>query len=150
VILNTELVGAILEASKTGIAILVETLVHARELTALLPGWVIWCGCQLESPKRPKPTCGVIATELGARKTVISAGVMIRATGTPWPLPKIDWPWPGEIEEGVLIDFEDMYHAVAERYAQTRVLNYEKPDMTVWRSGQSNSVTEHCETIVAP
>jgi hypothetical protein len=148
VVSNAELIEAIIKASKTGIAILVETPVHTRELAALLPGWAIWSGVQLDSPVQPKPGCGVIATELGAKETSISAGVMIRATGTPWPFPEIDWPWLGDVEEGVLIDFEDNFHPVAGRYAKTRILNYGIQNMTVW--SQSNIKTEQCETTGAP
>ena len=67
---DTELVTLILEASSTGVAILVENPAHARELAELLPGWAVWTANDLEV-KTPKQACGVITTELAADETVI-------------------------------------------------------------------------------
>ncbi len=128
---DTELVTLILEASSTGVAILVESPAHARELAELLPGWAVWTANDLEI-KTPKKACGVITTELAADETVILAGVLIRATGTKYPLPDIDWPWKDEVPHGVLIDFRDTYHPVSSLNAQARRVCYKEADMTVY------------------
>lgn len=127
---DTDLVKEIVCAAKTGVAILVETPVHARELAKLLPGWVTWTTSQDECPKR-KSGFGVISTELAARETVISAGILIRAAGTKFPLPNIDWPWVGDVEEGVLIDFSDKYHSTAAKYAKLRMTAYEESGIII-------------------
>jgi hypothetical protein len=87
------LVEKIVSAAKTGVAILVETPVHARELAKLLLGWAVWTANELEVTN-PEPGCGVITTERAAQETVVRAEVLIRATGTRWMLPEIDWPYP--------------------------------------------------------
>lgn len=128
---DTELVTLILEASSTGVAILVESPAHARGLAELLPGWAVWTANDLEV-KTPKKGCGVITTELAADETVISAGVLIRATGTKYPLPDIDWPWKDEVPHGVLIDFGDAYHPISSSNAQARRDRYKEANMTVY------------------
>ncbi len=117
------LVGEIVCAAKSGVAILVESPVHARELARLLPGWKIWSGNE-RAPETPESGCGVIATEIAALTSVIGAGVLIRATGTKWKLPAIDWPQVDGGEPGVLIDFADSYHALAARNAKLRMTEY--------------------------
>lgn len=93
---DRELVDAIVPAARTGVAVLVETPAHARELAALLPGWVVWAAYD-ERVIHPKAGSGVIVTELAAAETVIRAGVLVRATGTRHPLPEIDWPRRGAV-----------------------------------------------------
>jgi hypothetical protein len=119
-------------AAKTGVAVLAEVPAHARELGRLLPGWTVWTAND-PTVAKPETGCGVIATELAAKETVIGAGVLIRATGTRWPLPEIDWPWPEDAESGVLIDFLDEFHPLAKRNAAARVEGYEQAGMTVYR-----------------
>lgn len=121
----------ILTATKTGVAVLVETPEHARELAKWLPGWAVWKGGDLEVAK-PEPGCGVIVTEMAARETVISAGVLIRATGMKWPMPDIDWPWLDDVEHGVLVDFTDDYHPIAVGNSKERSDIYARAGMRVW------------------
>jgi hypothetical protein len=144
---NNELAQEALAACKKGVAILVETPVHARELAKRLSGWVIWMGESLEYPPRPNPGCGIIITERGAKAFIIQAGVLIRATGTPWPLPNIDWPWPGEVAQGILVDLGDDFHPVARRYAISRQNHYEQAGMSLYTlvpasAGVHNKTTE--------
>ena len=119
------LANLILEASKTGVTILVENPHHARQLAQSLPGWAIWTANEFQV-KKPQKGCGILITEMSADETVISSGVLIRATGTKWPLPDIDWPWKGDVEEGVLIDFRDDYHPRARENALAREKSYQK------------------------
>ena len=124
-------VEKVVAAAKAGVAVLVETPVHARELAALLPGWAVWTANELEAAK-PEPGCGVIATERAAQETVVRAEVLIRATGTRWPLPAIGWPWPEYAASGVLIDFADEFHPLARTNAAERAEGYERSGMTVY------------------
>jgi hypothetical protein len=119
------LVGEVLGAAEGSVAVLVESLDHARELARLLPGWAVWSGNDL-TVEKPALGCGVIATERAAQVFVIGAGVLIRATGTRWGLPQINWPWVGGVGRGVLIDFADQYHPLAARNATLRVTEYEE------------------------
>jgi hypothetical protein len=137
-----ELAGRVVTAKKTGVAVLVETLVHARELSELLPGWAVWKGGDLDVTK-PEAGCGVITTEEGAAETVISAGVLIRATGTKWPLPEVDWPWVGDVGHGVLVDFRDEYHPKAAKDARNRVESYQEAGMTLWEANTATNTTEN-------
>lgn len=125
------LVGQIVSAAKTGVAVLVETPAHARELAALLPGWAVWTANDLEVAQ-PEPGCGVITTERAAQETVVRAELLLRATGTRWPLPDIGWPWPEYAESGVLVDFADEFHHQAKKNAAPRIESYEQSGMTVY------------------
>lgn len=135
---SPELVGEVVTAAKTGVAVLVETPEHARELAELLPGWAVWKGGDLDVTK-PAPGCGVIATEMGAAEAVISAGVLVRATGTRHPLPEVGWPWVGDVDHGVLVDFADQYHPAAHKNAVARVESYQEDGMTVWDAHAANT-----------
>ena len=132
---NDCLVETVTTAAKTGVAILVETPVHARELATLLPGWVVWTANELEVAQ-PEPGCGVVATERAARETVISLEVLIRATGTRWALPDIAWPWSEYAKSGVLIDFADGFYPLAQKQAAARIESYEQSGMTVYSAAQ--------------
>ena len=145
---DEQLAAEIVCAAKTGVAILVESLVHARELALLLPGWVIWNSNELTAEK-PKRKCGVITTERAAHETVVSAGVLIRATGTKWKLPEIDWPWMGDVEQGFLIDFADEYHPLAARNAKLRMTEYAENGRIVTVMKGKKSATKHHETTGA-
>ena len=145
---DEQLASEIVCAAKTGVAILVESLVHARELALLLPGWVIWNANELNAEK-PRRGCGVITTEKAAHETVVGAGVLIRATGTKWKLPEIDWPWVGGVEEGFLIDFADEYHPLAARNAKLRMTEYAEHGRMVTVMKRKTSATNHHETTGA-
>lgn len=135
---DEELVERVTRAAKTGVAILVESLGHARELAALLSGWAVWSVNELEAAK-PEPGCGVITTERAAQETVLRAEVLIRATGTRWPLPEVDWPYPEFAKSGVLIDFADDFHPLAKKNAAARIEGYEKAGMTVHASEEATT-----------
>ena len=145
---DEQLVGEIVCAAKTGVAILVESLVHARELALFLPGWVVWNANELTAEK-PRKGCGVIATEVTAHETVVSAGVLIRATGTQWKLPAIDWPWVGDVEHGFLIDFADEYHPLAARNAKLRMTEYAENGRMVAARRRDKTAPKHHETTGA-
>jgi len=121
------------DAAAGGIAILVETPAHARTLAESLTGWVVRTASQRgdSPPVRPIAGCGYIVTELGAAATDLEVRVVIRATGTRWPMPDIGWPRP-TAETGVLIDFSDEYHEVAARHARHRVEHYRRTCAAVW------------------
>ena len=138
---DPELVSQVVTAAKTGVAVLVETPDHARKLAELLPGWAVWRGGDLDVA-RPEPGCGVITTETGADETAISAGVLVRATGTRHPLPEVDWPWAGDVGRGVLIDFADAYHPAAHKNAVARVEAYRDGGMTVWEAVPAANATK--------
>jgi hypothetical protein len=136
---DEQLAGQVATAAKSGVAILVETPVHARELAALLPGWAVWSADDLD-PDDPKPGRGIIITERATSHFGIGAGVLVRATGTRWPLPKIGWPRPKAATSGVLVDFADDFHPQARANALSRIRAYEDAGMTVFFIAQP---TEH-------
>ena len=55
--------------------------------------------------------------EVGQVTPGVGAGVLIRATGTRWPLPEINWPSVRRVESAVLIDFADEFHPKAAQNA---------------------------------
>ncbi len=123
---SKEVADELLTAAVPGVAILVETPVHARELAQLLPGWVLWAAWEsddFDSVFNRPAGCDAIVTELGGMETALHAGVLIRATGTPWPLPKINWPW-WQSKSGLLVDFADGFHPAVARHAQSRIRHY--------------------------
>ena len=127
---SVETVNAVTAAAKVGVAVLTETPEHAHTLAELLPGWVVWAAGD-ESVCKPQPGCGVVLTELAATETVLHVGVLVRATGTMWPLPKVLWPNTQDTHSGVLIDFTDHYHPRAALYAERRRRQYQAADMVV-------------------
>ncbi|QJW94607.1 hypothetical protein [Frigoriglobus tundricola] len=141
------LVKEVVAAAKSGVAVVVETPVHAREFADLLPGWVIWTANGLDVAE-PEPGCGIITTETAATQYGIGAGVLIRATGTRWALPEINWPSVRRVESAVLIDFADEFHPQAAKNAAARTQSYQKAGMTVW-TPEEVPATEHHETTGA-
>jgi hypothetical protein len=100
------------------VALLVETTEHADILKELLPSWTVLTAGGEESEESKRS--GVIVTELAAAERTLSNGVLIRATGTPWPLPELRWPNSTDSRAGFLIDFTDNYHPLAARHADHR------------------------------
>ena len=135
---DEDVVRFLQQAAKTGVTILVETPVHARELAMKLPGWAILIAGELTVAK-PKAGCGILSTELAALEMVIRAGIWIRATGTRWPLADINWPWVDDVAHGVLIDFRDEYHPVAKTNAASRVEDYRENGICIYvvKSGKT-------------
>ncbi len=127
---SVEAVDAVTAAAKAGVAVLTETPEHAHALAELLPGWAVWAAGD-ESVVTPKAGCGVIITELGAAETFLHVGVVVRATGTKWPLPKLLWPNIQDVPSGVLIDFSDNYHPRAAKHAERRRQHYQAAGMPV-------------------
>lgn len=124
------LLEPIVAASESGVTILVETPVHGRELAALLPGWAVHQKTDLIVP-RPQVGCGLILTELAAAEMFIRAGILIRATGTRWPLPDLRWPLVECVDHGILIDLKDRYHPLAASNAQERIESYAQEGLTL-------------------
>jgi hypothetical protein len=146
---NPELTNTIVSAARFGVAILVETPVHARELAKLLPGWTVYTGTDrvLEDPP---DGAGVIITEMVTADANPTAGVLVRATGTRWPLSLPGWPLgEGGQESAVLIDFADEYHPQAARYAKARAMSYAEAGMELWSPADSNR-KETTETTGVP
>jgi hypothetical protein len=127
---NSETVDAVTIAAKAGVAVLTETPEHAHVLAELLPGWAVWAAGD-DSVVPPKAGCGIILTELAAAETVLHVGVVVRATGTQWPLPKLLWPNIQDVSSGVLIDFSDNYHPRAAKHADCRRQHYAAAGMPV-------------------
>jgi hypothetical protein len=120
---SLETVNAVTAAARVGVAVLTETPEHAHALSELLPGWVVWAAGD-ETVEPPQAGCGVIVTELAAAETVLHVGVVVRATGTKWPLPPLLWPNGCDVEAGVLIDYSDEYHPRAAKDAGRRLRGY--------------------------
>jgi hypothetical protein len=119
---DASLVKAVTMAAKSGVAVLAETPEHAHSLKALLPRWNLLTAGGEESEESKRS--GVIVTELAAAERTLSNGVLIRATGTPWPLPELRWPSSTDSNVGFLIDFTDNYHPLAARHADRRKQAY--------------------------
>ena len=117
-------------AAKAGVVILVETVPHARELSHLLPNWTVSTANHYVTTN-PKLGSGAIVTELAATESALTAGILIRATGTQHPLHLNDWPWLRAVEHGILIDFMDEYHSLAMQYSQARCESYQENGMTI-------------------
>lgn len=144
---DADLTTTMTEAAGAGVNILVESLRHARALAALLPGWAVWSADDLFAVPRPAPGCGLILTELGAAERVMSNGVLVRGTGTRWPLDGLDWPRAdAEYGHAVLIDFTDGYHPAAARHAIARMESYVAAGMTVMAKNAAAGETDVPET----
>ena len=142
VIATTEVCELVRKAAKTGVVILVESPVHARVLGALLPGWTVHIDCTFDVGNREKPAKGHggrIVTELFAKENVLDEGILIRATGTKWPL-ELDWPWRGA-EPGVIIDFSDDYNPQAARNAAARADHYRETSQALWQTDRPQART---------
>lgn len=125
---DPSLAGEVAAAARIGVAILVEVPAHARSLAALLPGWSV--GIAGGPPATSSPGCGMIVTELAAKEYGITAGALVRATGTRWPLPAVGWPAAGSAT-GVLIDFGDGYHPRAARTELTQLLKAKNTEVVI-------------------
>lgn len=80
-----------------------------------------------------------------AAKNTIKTEVVVRATGTAWPLrmkgfpPKRTKQGPGEV---LVIDFNDGFTADAGEDARSRVQEYQRRGMKVTHSHQDKEATE--------
>lgn len=114
----------------TRVAVIVECPQHGREIATRLPGWPLLSAMRIPAEDRDQgcePALNVIATTTIARERGIRADVVIRATGTEWPLriknfqPKLD---KQNVDGVVLIDFQDDFHPGAIRDAERRQADY--------------------------
>jgi hypothetical protein len=86
---------------------------------------------------------------MAAGNAVMAAGVIVRATGTRWPLSVPDWPLTESgLAEAVLVDFDDRYHPTAARNAKSREQSYDEAGMTVWTAAANKMGT--AETTGTP
>jgi hypothetical protein len=112
------------------VAVLVECPVHGRELVKFLPEWALLT-IQMGGHG---PTGGVIVTEAYAAQHPFEADVLLRATGTGWPLRVLDFP-PAQITEDLsevlLVDFRDGFSTETARLATQRLQEYRRAGMIV-------------------
>jgi hypothetical protein len=130
-------VRQIADGWSAGVVVLVESPEHARQLRSLLPDWRVWDLV----PSAAAPVCwqrGVcgpsIMTSAYAARCGVRTDVLIRATGTRWPLHVKGFP--RRIEEGLcsgalLIDLDDSYHPLAQADTRHRLQEYERLGMAV-------------------
>jgi hypothetical protein len=124
------------------LTILVESTEHGRELRARLPGWRMLDALPKEATEptskdeaeAPCPGTRVIITTARAAIDGIDADVLIRATGGPWPLHMNGFPpvlEHGQVQEVLLIDFEDTFDKTAKADTRQRMMHYQMEGMQV-------------------
>lgn len=117
------------------VAILVESAEHARTLARLLPDWRLAVDADASRrglPCNTKNLQYVIATTTYASKHSVRCDVLIRATGTADALRMTRFPpllTKRYSEPAVLLlDFADLFHRRARRYAERRHEAYQRDD----------------------
>jgi hypothetical protein len=119
------------------IVILVETPEHGRKLLPLLPGWKmldLMPKDETASPQKPTTREPVIVTAAFAATKPIRADVVIRATGTEFPMRVKGFPQivnNRDENEALIIDLLDAMDAPAEIDTRRRVEEYQRRGMTV-------------------
>lgn len=110
------------------IAILVENTVHAEQLSRLLPQWQTVSAAPVCEPLKNFDRLGLclIATEMYALKHRVGADVVIRATGTPWPMQMKSFPprYSRRTHSVLIVDFEDSFSDVSQRHTRERACHY--------------------------
>jgi hypothetical protein len=118
------------------VAVLVESLEHGRQLMPLLPGWpLLGVGGAPDVESGGECQLPAIVTVVYASTRRIDTEVVIRATGTEWPMrmTRFRRRTKGKLalDEVLVIDFVDGYHAQASRDARRRLQHYRETDITV-------------------
>jgi hypothetical protein len=136
---------AILEEHPRRVAILVESLEHAKAMVARLPGWRVVTGQSDSSSIRPEVTVDpsdhtepmshlcqdqTIITLVGASKFPMSSlDILIRADGLTWPLGVLgllDRARGGKQRQLLLIDLRDDFDEVAAEATRCRIADYRR------------------------
>ncbi|MFO0802637.1 MAG: hypothetical protein U0791_05885 [Gemmataceae bacterium] len=126
----TDLIDVVSSDRLPRVAVIVECPQHGREIATRLPGWPLRTAMRVPAEDRDQDcesALNVIATTTIACEHGIRADVIIRATGTEWPLrikqfpPKLD---KHMIAGVALIDFQDNFHPVASRDSERRKADY--------------------------
>ena len=105
------------------VKVLVESPEHGRQLLTLLAGWHL---LELTQEARPAPNhsrAPAIMTLSYARRRSTQADVLIRATGTEWPLRLKGFPLRRKDSQTgmvLVLDFDDRGHVQAQRDSQRR------------------------------
>lgn len=132
-------VRVIKEFDKNKVAVLVESPEHGRELLPLLPRWRMLDMVEEEALKdvqeeKDHANMPVVMTMVFAAQKGIKADILIRATGTEWPLRIKGFPrkegkdTPGE---ALIIDFDDKFDAATQEDTKRRVQEYKRQGMNV-------------------
>lgn len=104
------------------VSILVESTEHATELAALLPGWPVQCGSNLQVDVAHTPY--KIVTMVRAVQEGLATDVLIRGTGGADILQVADFPPLLRATPVVLVDFNDAFDPRAAREAEHRIRTY--------------------------
>jgi hypothetical protein len=114
-----------------GVAILVETLEHARRLLRFLPGWPVRhampdCDDEDGETRKSRTGQGKIITVVRAASEGVHAGILIRATGGSGTvsLARFCPPRQKDGRSALLIDFDDSHDPQAADEARRRVKEY--------------------------
>lgn len=122
------------------VVILVESLEHGRHLLDTLPGWALLAKATptpatTAAPKAENTgTASTIVSAVYAAQEIVEADVLIRATGTAWPLRLRDFPPQRQQEvqdEVVVVDFMEEFDAQARYDANRRIDDYRRRGMNV-------------------
>jgi hypothetical protein len=141
-LLLDKLPNAPLDTRSRKVAIVVESVEHARELSPHLPGWRV---VQADSTERRKPEWerfaqtppppspedhNMIMTQLGFQQSEeLDVAAIVRADGTPWPLeyPRFSDSSPSRNKSGLLVvDFDDFQDATAAKATRSRLRDYDQ------------------------
>ena len=136
--LRNEHLAALRHSKDPAVNVLVESPEHGRELLSLLPEWPLLAdGSAAINPAShgdtPDTVGPAIVTTAYAAQHVLDPDVVIRATGTPWPLRLRDFP-PSHDDQHtkiLIVDFTDGQDPGAAAAAQRRIQGYRRRQMTV-------------------
>jgi hypothetical protein len=127
------------EVDRTRAVVLVEAPEHGRELLLHLPGWrlldlVLRATTGSDEDEAKNNSMPAVVTAAYAAKHSIKAHVLIRATGTAWPLrikgfpPRCDDTQAAQV---LVLDFVDDFDPRAKQDAQRRAEEYRRMGMDV-------------------
>lgn len=128
------------------VVVVVESPEHGRRLWSLLPGWKVLDLMPRETGEsqanKPRNTDPVIVTQVFAGTKPIRADIVIRATGTEFPVRVKGFPrrmnYMGA-NEALLIDFLDHADTGMELETRRRVAEYQRRGMMVIRPMRDQS-----------
>lgn len=136
----------LMNAGEEKIAVLVETREHGRHLRTYLSDWPL-CDKVMPPPTEPMKkeqannARRCVVTAVYAASESVPASLVIRATGTEWPLRMKQFPprcLQSECQDIIVIDFEDSFARRALQDSRRRIQDYRRRDMSVCvvRSGE--------------
>lgn len=146
---------AICDGREPRVAVLAESVEHARRLAQLLPGWQVYKG--LNHPKRQRKMADKsgskkkpvtipirrIITAVYSAQHVIRADVIVRATGGEGLLRAKGFPpatdYGLEPRPVLVIDFADAYHRAAQKNTKRRIREYQRAGMHLLPTARATS-----------